>query len=307
MDELAELLAEAYGLAVEQLEPAPRGWTGETFAVRVRGGRRVFVKLYPPALLPPNAEAALPVLTEMAAYGLREIAPPIRTRDGELSAWLGDELVVLFEHLEAERIRPFPFGGEDVGELIGGVHAATAGVSCPVATEAFDRPYAEELWRTLDAVARDTSDDEGRQRLRRWVLEKQTEHAELWARFDGTAQACREAGLEMVVTHGDWSFNLLRRPDGTTFLVDWDELLLAPPERDTWFANGDAAFWRGYRRVRPAIVESELATRFYVQNRYFEEVLGSARIVMLDAAEAHRLNALGLLSSEWTKSLRARM
>ena len=40
--------------------------------------------------------------------------------------------------------------------------------------------------------------------------------------------------FELVVCHGDWPFNLLQSADGAIFLIDWDDLPLAPAD---WLAD----------------------------------------------------------------------
>src|SRR5207253_259906 len=108
----AALLRDRHGLVVERLDPAPRGWTGETYAAIARGGARYFVKLYPRDRLPPTAAAALPALAELHRLGMAEVSRPVPATDGALHAWLGDDLVAVFDYLDAARVVPFPFGGE---------------------------------------------------------------------------------------------------------------------------------------------------------------------------------------------------
>jgi hypothetical protein len=78
---LAAVLLGRYGLAVGPLEPAARGWTGETY-VATAGGARYFVKVYPRDRLPPTALPALPALAELRRLGLPEVSPPVPATDG---------------------------------------------------------------------------------------------------------------------------------------------------------------------------------------------------------------------------------
>jgi hypothetical protein len=305
-ERLAALLRSRYGLAVERLAAAPRGWTGETYAATADDGGRYFVKLYPKSRLPPTAAGALPVLADLHRAGLSQVSRPITTRDGALHEWLGDDLVVVFAYLEATNV-PFTFGGEPFGDLIARIHRQTGSVTSPVARETFDRPYADGMWRCIDRARTEPATDELRQGLRRFLDEHADPIAEGWRGFDEIARGCRAAGLESVVTHGDWPFNLLQTADGTTHLVDWDELLLAPAERDTWFAGVDPGFWRGYLAGRPDHARSELATAFYVHNRYFEELAAITRDVLDDDVPARRAASLALLDNGWMAGLRARM
>jgi spectinomycin phosphotransferase len=303
---VAALLEDRYGLAVERVAPAPRGWTGETYRADTRGGGRVFVKVYPKERLPPTAAGSLPVLAELHRLGMTELSRPLPSTRGALHEWLGDDLAVVFEHLDAAQL-PFAFGGERAGDLIARVHALSRRVATPAAREAFAPPYADELSATLARGRAEPGADGPRQGLRRFLDEHAGAIAEGWGAFEEIARACRAASFEMVVTHGDWPFNLLEGADGTLHLIDWDELLLAPAERDSWYADGEPAFWRAYLARRPGHAESALATAFYVHNRYFEELVSFCKDVLGDDPPARRAAVLAIVEGNWMAGLRARM
>jgi spectinomycin phosphotransferase len=303
---VAALLGDRYGLSVERVAPAPRGWTGETYRADTRGGGRVFVKVYPRQRLPPTAAGSLPVLAELHRLGLAEVSRPLPSASGALHEWLGDDLVVVFAHIDAAQL-PFAFGGERAGDLLARVHALSARVTTPAARERFAPPYADELWPTLALARAEPGADEPRRGLRRFLDAQEGALEEGWAAFQEIARACRAASFEMVVTHGDWPFNLLEGADATLHLVDWDELLLAPAERDTWYADGEAEFWRAYRARRPGHAESALATGFYVHNRYFEELVSFCKDILGDDPPERRAAVLDIVTGNWMAALRARM
>ena len=306
MDRIAALLESRYGLDVERLATAPRGWTGETYVATARGGARYFVKVYPKDRLPRTTIPALQALTELHRLGVTQVSRPVLTADGSPCEWLGPGLLVVFEYLDAAPV-PFAFGGEELGDLIARVHEQTPRVASPLERETFAVRYADDLSRILDRARREPASDEPRRRLRRFLDERGSAIAEEWATFGEVARACRAARFELVLTHGDWPFNLLRTADGTVYLIDWDELLLAPAERDTWLADGDPAFARGYRARHRGQADDPLATAFYVYHRYFEELYEFAGAILGDGTPERRATALALIDGDWMSGLRARM
>ena len=306
MDQVAALLGSRYGLAVERLEPAPRGWTGETYAATARDGARFFVKVYPKDRLPRMTVAALPALAELHRFGLTQVSRPIASTSGALHERLGDDLVVVFEYLDAVPVA-FTFGGDWLGDLLGRIHRQTRQVASPIPRETFEPLFADELWVTLERARHEPASDELRRGLRQFLDEQGTAIAEDWAAFGEIARTCRATSFELVLTHGDWPFNLVQGVDGTVYLIDWDELLLAPAERDTWYASDDPAFWRGYRARRGGHAESTLATAYYVHHSYFEELFSFAQDVLGDGTLERRGAALRLLGGDWMTGLRARM
>jgi spectinomycin phosphotransferase len=299
------LLDRAYGLEVESFEVAPRGWTGETWYA-VAGGTRVFVKLFPAGRLPATALPALPVLVALHDAGLTELARPIATVDGALSCRLGEATVVVFERMDGARAR-FVFGGEQRGDLLARIHAVGLPSGVPALREAFDIPYAAELRTVLRRAVTEPPMDRLCQELCRYLEVELPGIEAAWQEFQRIATACRSVGFDLVVTHGDWPFNLIESPDGTLHPIDWDELLLAPPERDTWFVGDDERFWQAYRARRPH-EPSALATAFYVNNRYFDELVAYVRDVLAPDNQVLREKSLaGLVHRGWMDGLRRRM
>lgn len=298
---LAALLEERYGLSVGSIAPAPRGWTGETFYLTAADGARRFVKLLPHSRRPPTAVGALPLLVELRSRGLGWVSRPLASRRGSLHEWLDDDVVVVFEHLEG-RSPGFRFGGEAVGDLLGELHEQEHGLATMITRETFAPSYGDELWRLIERARNDDGDEAARREIRRYLLAEERALRERWQTFDGVARQCLASRLELVPTHGDWPFNLLETTDGRLHIVDWDELILAPPERDTWFADDDVAFWRGYRARRPGHRSSETASAYYVYNRYFEEILGNLRAIAA-SRPGFADEAAAMLENDWMAGL----
>ena len=68
--------------------------------------------------------------------------------------------------------------------------------------------------------------------------------------------------------------NLIREPDGQVFVIDWDDVMLAPKERDFIFIRdpGADAFWEGYGH--PPI--DWIALTYYRCERVVQDVIACA-------------------------------
>jgi spectinomycin phosphotransferase len=246
---------------------------------------------------------ALPVLAELFQRGIERVSHPRPSLSGALHEPLGEDVLVVYDYFDALRVDVTSIDTEPVGELIGRVHALR-GINAT--EERFEPPYAVELWPTL-AMARDTVPRNPAEAHLQGFLNRQWEAlGEEWRSFQQIGQRCRAAVSNFVITHGDWPFNVLRDKAGELYLVDWDELLLAPAERDLWFPQRDAAFMSGYQRQRPDYVENELATAYYVASRYFEDLFWSARAVLTGTVPAHH-SPLTFFENPWMNDMRARM
>ena len=105
-----------------------------------------------------------------------------------------------------------------------------------------------------------------------------------------------------MVCHGDPHLgNLLLEPDGRVWLIDWDDAVLAPRERDLMFVVGGvlafapvspaerAAFFAGYGPVNPDPVR----LAYHLGVRALDDIWSWARDVAdPDRPEAERVRAL---------------
>ncbi|MGH2586529.1 MAG: phosphotransferase family protein, partial [Dehalococcoidia bacterium] len=114
------------------------------------------------------------------------------------------------------------------------------------------------------------------------------------------AERCRQSGRisnpplpAPLITHGDGlGDNVIAGSDGRLYLVDWDELMLGPPERDTWFylsntAAGEA-FLERYRMTFPDYHPDPLRYTFYLYRRFFEDLLGYVERILESPLVEHQ-------------------
>lgn len=303
MQDLRHLLEEHYSLGVKSIAPGPRQFVAETYVVETDVGQTFFVKRFPPGRLPLHALEGLPVLGALHCAGFTRISLPIATRGGALYVADAGAYVVVFEYLRACQT-----SDEDraaLGRLIGQLHGLTGKIAAAVAADPFAPHYFAALDAGLAAAALPARDEivAGLQDfLRDYGAEIRADRLA----FEQICAACRAAGLSRVLTHGDAPGNDLRDAAGNIYLVDWDEILLAPPERDTWFLVDDPAFMAGYRERWPDYVPDDLAYRFYLYNRYFEDLLGYVKEIMVDGSDEHRAKNLRELHEtcvDWLRPL----
>ncbi|MFE9694040.1 phosphotransferase [Micromonospora sp. NPDC005806] len=263
---LAAWVAEEFGLTLLTAvpvdlgaDPAARLWRattadGREYAVKLTGG---------------GTPAGAVVTARLARQGVPGIAAPLTTRDGRLGAvhdgrrltvvpWVSDE------RAPAGGLRPAHWRG--YGALLAAVHAV------PVTDELAGLPREDHTHASVAAAVRRTD-----RQLRavddaadRWTRETAVhwravapDLARLLAAMDRLGAELRARPAELVVCHGDPHLgNLLLGPDGQVWLIDWDDAVLAPRERDLMFVIGggpafapegrvdEAAFRTGYGPVK---------------------------------------------------------
>lgn len=280
---LTETLEPAYDLTDITLTPAPRGFVAETYTVDCMDqGRpaRYFVKW---TRMQPrytqNLTEALPVLLALHQLGFDRISYPIQTRSGALSVQppQGGTLV-LYNYIDARWTFEYRFA--DYVDLLGRIHAVTPQIEVPIRREDFEPTGLDALRAEITQIeALPDGAPEVHRMLRSELLRYFGELEADFAEYEALSASLGQRSSEgWGITHGDGPGNVMVAEDNTLYLIDWDDLLLAPPERDTWFhvhnADGWALFLRYYHERFPAYELDQEVYRFYLLRRYVEDIEG---------------------------------
>ncbi|HJW49893.1 MAG TPA: phosphotransferase [Candidatus Limnocylindria bacterium] len=225
---LAHLLATEFG--ADDLTPTFVPVGGDSWSYRA-GPWWVSVRRDRQGHFPENYEAA----RELRDAGYEFVLAPIRGRSGHVVHEVRGRPVVVTEFVESRanyREGLAPVHRQELAQAVNELHSAR--VSADVGSESFDLPFADELEGALARAAAgshaagplgsDVSDLVSRNAAR--IADWREEIAVCQER-------CRASPGELVLTHGEPEPpNVLITPDDELLLLDWGDLLRAPPERD---------------------------------------------------------------------------
>jgi spectinomycin phosphotransferase len=204
-----------------------KAWLGDTRDVAFDGLRRAF-----------DTAAVL------RDGGLSFVVAPIPTRKGEPLRRLDSRYTIaLFPLLEGEAGEFGYFEDDDDGRravvaMLAELHQATAAAGSAVRTAGLDLPGRHHLEAALFELNEPWTGGPLSEPARAAVRDAASALAELLTLADRLAADAQKRGGGWVVTHGEpHAANVMRTGEGR-FLVDWDTVALAPPERDLWMLVG---------------------------------------------------------------------
>jgi spectinomycin phosphotransferase len=295
---LPGLLSARYGVTATAIEFEPSGHDASTRAFRVRvapPGRGFLLKARPAS---PRLDVVGRVAVHLREAGLREVVAPVRAVDGTLAIAAGDVSLALFPFVEGRRGLD---GGLDdrqwerLGRFARALHAMTLpdDLAALVPREAF-RPREVEAFPRVDAAAMAATHatDEARDLADAWRANRTL----IAGVVDRTAALARELArrdLPQVLCHADsHTGNVLVDGAGDIWVIDWDEVVLAPKERDLMFSVGGisrelvsepatAHFLAGYGDTA---IDS-VAMSYYRHAWATQDVVGYAEQVLLDETQ----------------------
>ena len=304
---IAEVLEDAYGISSVAFGADTSGHDAVTRAWRVTTAAEAFsVKARP-------ADARLDLAGRAARYlrdaGLTEVVAPVPALDGSLSVRAGEASIAVFPFVDGRRGMEVGLGDaqwERLGRFARDLHGITLPVDFDeqIPRESFRIREVEAFERVDRAVA--SSPDAAPEA--RHVVETWRRHRDVIAEVvERTAALGAEAealGRPHVICHADLhTGNVLVGAAGELWVIDWDEVVAAPRERDLMFVIGGisrelvsddatASFLRGYGGT----IIDPVVLSYYRHAWATQDVVGYAEQVLLepsrseeDRAEAARI------------------
>ncbi|RAP78733.1 aminoglycoside phosphotransferase family protein [Paenibacillus montanisoli] len=305
-EHLRSCLREQYDLTPATLEFLPLGldYSSAVYHVISEHGTAYLLKvtsrpLYEPQYLVPR------YLNEQ---GITCVVAPFSTRSGTLWTHLEDWTVVVYPFINGESsfIGMLAEQWKTLGTILKRIHQIILPPEGfkPLRQETFDpteyvrwiRYFEEQLalfesGSTLDRTLHAS-----------WVEHRLTIHSKLTS-LEKLAGLLQSRTIPYVICHADLHpANLIRDQVGQVFVIDWDEVMLAPKERDFIFVSHPyaQAFFQGYGAVE--VDEKVLA--YYRLERVLQDLIECARTVWIrdDLGEETKVEAIklfqGILAEE---------
>lgn len=295
-------LLQNYGLGVDKITAGPRGFVAETYIVEV-GKDKYFVKMVRKGRYDHNLVKSVEVQNKLCQLGLKRIPCPITSKSGTSSTELGEFTFILFNYIEGNWVRDYK--SEELLDIITELHKINPELVGEIAKESFDLPYSSQLKEILERVFSYNSGSEVETKTRKYLEPFKQELDRDWANFNRLVESCKTGKFDLRITHEDPWGNVLRSQDGGIYLFDWDDIALAPVERDMWFKLGEPRVATYYKKSFPSYEVNKLAYDFYLFNRYFYDLYGFLVEIFSDQSNEHKNENYKLLFKDWHDWLRA--
>src|SRR5688572_25878802 len=286
-------LQEEYGLHVAELTFLPLGADMGTAVYRVvtRDGTAYFLKLRKGF-----DEITVTVPLFLKSQCLQEIIPPFETKSKQGWADFGEYKMILYPFIEGKDGFERELTDQhrkDFGAALKGIHTAQlpTGLKSLIPKETFSARWRESLRSFQALVENKIFDDLTAVKLAKFMKSKRDEINRLVARTEELASELGSQSLNFVLCHTDiHGGNILISEDDKLYIVDWDNPLLAPKERDLMFIGGgidniwrsereEAAFYEGYGKVEIDLT----ALAYYRYERIIQDLVAYCEELLLTA------------------------
>jgi len=248
-----------------RVEFLPIGADNHTAVYRARDelGGSYFVRLRSGGFDPLNVT----LLHYLKEQGLGPVIAPIPARDGSLWAGLDPYTVMLYPFIEGQNLYQTGLPEQqwlEFGRSMKRLHSLKLplDLAMRIRRERFADSYRQSLRLSLNRVIAESFDEPIARQCATLLRQRYAEIQDLIKRVEQLAEILISRNFEEVLCHADLhAGNLLVEPSGIFHIIDWDEVLLAPKERDLMYVGGgllgnwrspaeeEAFFYQGYGPV----------------------------------------------------------
>lgn len=247
--ELICCLKTHYGIETAKLTPLPFGADPNAKVYQAETGEMAyFVKLK----WGPRSDVSIALLELLQNMGMGEIIPPIRTIEGQSVLRIKDWTLILFHFIKGENgfVQKL---SDDQWIKLGKAFSQVHNVKLPANLKKQIRKenYSPKWRETVRSLYQQAD-------FRTLVADKMEIVERLVNRAEQLAEKIQNLSPKSVLCHSDiHAENVLVSESGSIYIVDWDDPIMAPKERDLMFIGGgvgnvwnqskeEKLFYKGY-------------------------------------------------------------
>ncbi len=309
---IAACLGDHYGLNATEISFLPLGADMNTAVYRVVSADSLpyFVKLRRGVF----DAVSVDVPKFLHDAGITQIIAPIANRSGQLSSSLGEFNLILSPFIEGH-------GGWDVdlsdrdwvhfGRALKSIHSAALPptLAARIPHETYSPYWRERVTGFQEQIQADVFVDPSAAGLAELLRDKQRVVNHLIQRAEDLGAVLQLQPTHEVLCHSDIHVgNVLMNSSGELYIVDWDQPILAPKERDLMFIGGGlgggghtpeqevALFYEGYGQTEI----NPVALAYYRYERIVQDIAAyCTQLLLTDEGGEDRAQGLRQMTSQF--------
>lgn len=283
-EKIIACLQNEYGLHLAQVTFLPLGADLNTVAYRVVAEDETpyFVKVRRGVF----DETSVTLPKFLSDQGIAQIIVPLATKTGQLWANLDAFTLILYPFVEGRNGYEVDLSERhwrDLGIALKSIHTVTMPPTLVrhLQQETYSPQWREIVKTFLMRVETDSFDNPVAINLATFLKQRCDKILDLVGRAERLAQTLQDRSPEYILCHSDiHAGNILIDVNDALYIVDWDNPILAPKERDLMFIGGgqgftghtaqeeETLFYRGYGRTQI----DPIALAYYRYERIVQDI-----------------------------------
>ena len=248
-----------------------------------------------------NHDIGVILLNLLHNEGIQQIIPPIKTSQGLLTQHIDECTLILYPYIENQNGFSQILTDDQwiiLGKVLRKVHEfkLPATIQDQIRREEYSPKWRDIVRSLYDHIEIKPIEDHWAKKLTMFMKEHKNEIDRLLDSAQLLGQKLQQESVEFVLCHADiHGGNVLIGENGYIYIVDWDQPIMAPKERDLMFIGGGIAnvwnnpheeefFYKGYGKTK--INMPILA--YYRHERILEDIAEYAQEFLFTTAEENK-------------------
>ena len=248
-----------------------------------------------------NHDIGVAILDLLHNEGIQQIIPPIKTSQGLSTQHIDEYTLIVYPYIENQNGFSQILTDDQwiiLGKVLRKVHEfkMPATIQDQIRREDYSPKWRDIVRSLYDHIEVKPNEDHWAKKLIMFMKEHKKEIDRLLKGAELLGQKLQQESAEFVLCHADiHGGNVLIGENGSIYIVDWDQPVMAPKERDLMFIGGGVAnvwnnpheeefFYKGYGKTK--INMPILA--YYRHERIIEDIAEYAQEFFLTPAEEDR-------------------
>jgi len=240
-ERIITVLQENFSIPLVGIEFLPLGLDSFAWSYRVDAENSTYFLKLRKAVTNP---AGILIPHFLKAQGIEQVMAPLSTKNGEAWATADDFFLILYPFITGQEVMDVGMSDAhwvEFGSVLKQLHSTKPSPELlrQIKRETFT-PKQLEFDKEIHAQVKTPEYNDPFQReLAEFWLENYETISTIFERTEFLAKKMQETDLKFVLCHADiHTANLLLSNDDKIYIVDWDETMLAPKERDLLFIIG---------------------------------------------------------------------
>ena len=287
-ESIIECIQTQYGIEIACFVYLPLGadMNASVYKAQTKNNQAYFIKIKRSY----NAQISICVTQLLSEAGIRQVILPLKTLSGQLTHNLGDCILIVYPYIQGEDGFRRQLSKEQwilLGKTLRQIHEVKVPPSIKklIPQEAYSNRYCEIVRSLMNSLDEGPKYNEFTLMTVRFLRENKPIIHNLIDRAVELRALVKDQPASFVLCHADiHGGNVLIDENDAIYIVDWDEPIMAPKERDLMFIGGGVAnvwnqsheeeyFYTGYGHVEV----NKTILSYYRYNRIVVDIAESVR------------------------------
>lgn len=293
---LVDCLKNNYNIVATSLMPLNLGADRDAslYIADTEGGGSYFVKLK----RGDHSDTYLKLVAFLQAAGIENLISPVKAMDGTFTQKINNMRLVVYPFIRGDNGFNKPLSKNQwltLGKALRQVHEIKLppSIKDQIRIEAFSDKSRKAIHSIMEGIDRDPGVDEIANKFKAYLKGHKETILRLVNRAEALSQMIQSEPSEFVLCHSDiHAGNVLIDEKDSIYIVDWDEPIMAPKERDLMFIGGgvanvwnnpheEALFYTGYGKTSI----NRVILAFYRHERIVQDIVEFAEGLLFKTEE----------------------